>query len=199
VDRAVVAPQDSTHILAGQSLGRADGRTIVRMSPGITIAIARLETSAGPMLAAFTAHGLAALERGDDVASFGERLSHRYPGAALSHEPSAQLADELGEYLAGERRAFDIPIDLDDLAAFNRRALLAACEIPYGETMTYGDLATVIGHPGAARAVGNALSRSPISIVVPCHRVVRAADGLSGWGGSLSEKRRLLALERNHR
>lgn len=95
--------------------------------------------------------------------------------------------------------AFDVVVDLDDLAAFNRRTLLATCAIPYGETMTYGDLAAVVGHPGAARAVGNALSRSPISIVVPCHRVVRAGDGLGGWGGNLDEKRRLLALERDHR
>jgi methylated-DNA-[protein]-cysteine S-methyltransferase len=195
----VVAPQDSTRIRGGQSFRQADGRSIVDMSRAVTITIARLETSAGPMLAAFTACGLAALERGDDIASFGERLSRRYAGVALSNAPASQLADELDEYLAGKRRTFDVPVDLEVLAAFNRRALLAACEIPYGETMTYGDLATVIGHPGAARAVGNALSRSPISIVVPCHRVVRAADGLSGWGGSLSEKRRLLALERNHR
>lgn len=169
------------------------------MSRAVTISVARLETSAGPMLAAFTARGLAALERGGDLASFGERLSHRYPGAVLSNEPASRLAGEIDEYLAGERRAFDVPVDLDDLAAFNRRALLAAREIPYGETMTYGELAAQLGHPGAARAVGNALSRSPISIVVPCHRVVRAADGLGGWGGNLSEKRRLLALERDRR
>lgn len=195
----MVAPQDSTHFREGQSPGQADGRSIVRMSPRITISVARLETSAGPMLAAFTARGLAALERGDDIASFGEQLSHRYPGAALSNQPASQLAGELDEYLAGKRRDFDVPVDLDDLAAFNRSALLAAREIPYGETMTYGDLATVVGHRGAARAVGNALSRSPISIVVPCHRVVRAADGLGGWGGNVSEKRRLLALEHHHR
>lgn len=151
------------------------------------------------MLAAFTARGLAALERGDEVASFGEVLAHRYPGATPSSEPASQLADELDEYFAGERRVFDVAVDLDDLAAFNRRTLLATCAIPYGETMTYGDLAAVVGHPGAARAVGNALSRSPISIVVPCHRVVRAGDGLGGWGGNLDEKRRLLALERDHR
>jgi methylated-DNA-[protein]-cysteine S-methyltransferase len=195
----VVAPQDSTRIRGGQSFRQADGRSIVDMSRAVTITIARLETSAGPMLAAFTGRGLAALERGDDIASFGERLSRRYAGVALSNAPASQLADELDEYLAGKRRTFDVPVDLEDLAAFNRRALLAARDIPYGETMTYGDLATVVGHPGAARAVGNALSRSPISIVVPCHRVVRAADGLGGWGGNVSEKRRLLALEREHR
>ena len=195
----MVAPQDSTRIRGGQSFRQADGRSIVDMSRAVTITIARLKTSAGPMLAAFTGRGLAALERGDDMASFGEGLSRRYPGAALSNAPASQLADELDEYLAGKRRTFNVPVDLEDLAAFNRRALLAARDIPYGETMTYGDLATVVGHPGAARAVGNALSRSPISIVVPCHRVVRAADGLGGWGGNVSEKRRLLALEREHR
>ena len=154
------------------------------------------------MLAAFSDRGLVALERGDDLAAFTAALNHRigsrrsFASDARRDGPEGGLARQLDEYFAGERRRFDIALDLDGLAGFNRRTLRAACEIPYGETSTYGELAAQLGHPGAARAVGNALSRCPISIVVPCHRVVRAADGLSGWGRNLAEKRRLLALER---
>lgn len=160
------------------------------------VRVTRLDTSAGPILAAFTARGLAALERSDDLGRFTATLSRRFRRAALREDAAAQLGAQLDEYLAGHRRHFDVSVDLEDLAAFNRRALLATMEIPYGETATYGEVAAQLGHPGAARAVGNALSRSPISIVVPCHRVVRAADGISGWGANLVEKRYLLELER---
>ena len=158
--------------------------------------IARLDTAAGPMLAALTARGLAALERGDDATDFVADVTRPSPKMDLRLGRAADLERQLDEYLAGRRRCFDVAVDLGDLAPFNRRALEATMAIPYGETATYGELAAQLGHPGAARAVGNALSRCPVSIVVPCHRVVRASDGLSGWGAGLAEKRRLLALER---
>lgn len=148
------------------------------------------------MLAAFTRRGLAALERGDDFGSFAELLSRRFARRPLTDAAAPDLGRQLDEYLAGERHRFEVALDLGDLAAFNRRVLLATTQVPYGETVTYAELAARLGHPGAARAVGNALSRCPIAVVVPCHRVVRAADGLSGWGSNLAEKRRFLALER---
>jgi methylated-DNA-[protein]-cysteine S-methyltransferase len=169
---------------------------------GNVLRVASLETAAGPMLAAFSVRGLVALERDGDLAAFSAALDHRFGSRRSSASDAGRdgwevgLARQLDEYFAGERRRFEVALDLDDLAGFNRRTLLAACDIPYGETATYGELAAQLGHPGAARAVGNALSRCPVSIVVPCHRVVRAADGLSGWGRNLAEKRRLLALER---
>lgn len=151
---------------------------------------------AGPMLAAFTEDGLAALERGDDVSVFGDGLLRRFPRIAIEEASGRDLERQLDEYFAGARRCFDIAIDLDDQAAFNRRVLQATMAIPYGETATYGEVAAELGHPGAARAVGNALSRCPVTIVVPCHRVVRASDGLSGWGDNLAHKRYLIELER---
>jgi O-6-methylguanine DNA methyltransferase len=160
------------------------------------VRLSQLDTSLGPMLAAFTTTGLAALDDGDDLGAFGEMLSRRFGTPVRLDETDHELERQLDEYLRGRRRAFDIAIDLDDLAAFHRRALTAVRGIPYGETRTYGEVAAQVGHPGAARAVGNALSRCPVSIVVPCHRVVRAIDGVSGWGGNLSRKRTLLALER---
>jgi methylated-DNA-[protein]-cysteine S-methyltransferase len=176
------------------------------LRPGALIStrlrVASFETAAGPMLAAFSDRGLAGLERGDDLGAFTAVLERRFgsrrsfASAAWRDGSASGLARQLNEYFAGKRRRFDVALDLDDLAGFNRRTLLAAREIPYGETTTYGELAAQLGHPGAARAVGNALSRCPISVIVPCHRVVRAADGLSGWGPNLREKQRLLALER---
>jgi methylated-DNA-[protein]-cysteine S-methyltransferase len=159
----------------------------------------RIETSEGPMLAAFSARGLAALSRGDDLGRFVAETTRRFPQAAWRERAGSEareLEDQLDEYLAGERRSFEVQLDLDGAAPFDRRVLRATLAIPYGETLTYGELAAQLGHPGAARAVGNSLARCPIAIVVPCHRVVRAADGLSGWGANLAEKRRLLELER---
>lgn len=164
----------------------------------MTLRLAHLETAAGPMLAAFTPRGLAALERGEEIARFAGVLERRFPGRPWGGEGAdgGDLAEQLDDYLAGRRRAFAVQLDLAGLSAFDQRVLRAAIEIPYGSTVTYGELAAQLGHPGAARAVGNALSRCPISIIVPCHRVVRASDGMGGWGGNLAEKRRLLDLER---
>lgn len=157
--------------------------------------VSRLITTAGPMLAAFTSRGLAALERGDDLLTFTERMERRYP-LDWRVADAGELAPQLDEYFAGARRSFDVRLDLSALAQFDRRVLRATVAVPYGETVTYGELAAQLGHPRAARAVGNALSRCPFTVVVPCHRIVRAADGLSGWGANLAEKRRLLDLER---
>lgn len=164
--------------------------------PGGVLQISRLDTSAGPMLAAFSSSGLVALDRGDAFESFTEALARRFPGGSLTVGAADDLEEQLDEYFDGDRRNFEVAINLDDLAAFNRRVLLATRRITYGETATYGELAAQLGRPGAARAVGNALSRCPITLVVPCHRVVRAADGIGGWGPNLEHKRQLLALER---
>lgn len=163
---------------------------------GEVLQISRLDTSAGPMLAAFSADGLAALDRGDAFASFTEALARRLPGRSLAAGVADDLERQLDEYFDARRERFDVRLDLRGVASFDLSVLLAAREIPYGQTVTYGELAGRLGNPRAARAVGNALSRCPVSVVVPCHRVVRAADGIGGWGPDLDEKRRLLALER---
>jgi methylated-DNA-[protein]-cysteine S-methyltransferase len=82
------------------------------------------------------------------------------------------------------------------LSSFDARAYEAVRGVPAGETLTYGEVAVLIGSAGAARAVGGAMSRCPLFPAVPCHRVVRAADGWSGWGSDPAVKRRLLAAER---
>ena len=101
------------------------------------------------------------------------------------------------EYFAGTRTAFDLPFDFDGVGgtAFQRRVWAALTEIPYGETISYGELARRIGQPTAVRAVGLANGRNPLPIIVPCHRVIGANGSLTGFGGGIERKRALLDLE----
>jgi methylated-DNA-[protein]-cysteine S-methyltransferase len=101
---------------------------------------------------------------------------------------------QLGEYFAGTRRDFDLTLNAHG-TAFQKRVWSALCEIPYGETASYGQTATAIGTPTGSRAVGLANGQNPISIVVPCHRVVGANGSLTGYGGGLEAKQWLLAHE----
>jgi len=102
---------------------------------------------------------------------------------------------QLAEYFAGERTEFDLPLAAAG-TPFQRRVWSALCDIPYGETISYGELARRIGQPTASRAVGLANGRNPISIVVPCHRVIGSSGKLIGYGGGLDRKQKLLELER---
>jgi methylated-DNA-[protein]-cysteine S-methyltransferase len=107
----------------------------------------------------------------------------------------AAVAEQLGAYFAGELTAFDLPLAAKG-TPFERRVWAALAEIPYGETTTYGELARELGGPGLARAVGRANALNPISIIVPCHRVVGSTGKLTGYAGGLDVKRRLLDHER---
>ncbi len=107
----------------------------------------------------------------------------------------AEAARQLGEYFAAERNTFDLPLAAEG-TDFQRRVWAALRTIPYGATASYGEIAEQIGSPKASRAVGLANGRNPISIVVPCHRVIGADGSLTGYGGGLPAKRALLDLER---
>jgi methylated-DNA-[protein]-cysteine S-methyltransferase len=102
---------------------------------------------------------------------------------------------QLDAYFAGRRRDFDVRLAPEG-TPFQLRVWAALCEIPYGETISYAELARRIGNPNAVRAVGAANGRNPLPIVVPCHRVVGADGSLVGFGGGLDVKRALLDLER---
>lgn len=110
----------------------------------------------------------------------------------------AGTARQLAEYFGGRRQAFDLPLALEG-TAFQRAVWDALLRIGYGQTVSYGELADRIGRPTAARAVGLANGRNPVSIVVPCHRVVGADGSLTGYGGGLGSKRHLLDLEQRAR
>jgi len=102
---------------------------------------------------------------------------------------------QLDQYFAGKRRAFEVPIDRRLSHGYRRTVLEALTEVPYGETVSYKDLAQRTGNPGASRAVGSAMATNPIPIVVPCHRVLRTGGALGGYGGGIDTKVWLLQLE----
>jgi methylated-DNA-[protein]-cysteine S-methyltransferase len=102
---------------------------------------------------------------------------------------------QLAEYLAGQRTQFDLPLDLGDRRPFQQAVYGALLKVPYGEVVSYGELATLAGYPGAARAAGSAMRENPLAIVIPCHRVVLGSGALGGFGGRPDLKRQLLAIE----
>ena len=151
---------------------------------------ARVETTLGPMLLAETDRGVAAVSRAEPLEAFLQPLRRRFADADAV--PADLDAGWLDAALAGE----GLPaVDLRGLPAFDARVYEVVRTVPRGQTVTYGEVAALIGSPGAARAVGGAMSRCPLFPAVPCHRVVRASDGWSGWGGDDRLKRRLLDLE----
>ncbi|WP_106814492.1 methylated-DNA--[protein]-cysteine S-methyltransferase [Microbacterium timonense] len=118
------------------------------------------------------------------------------PADAPARQVFEDAAAQLDEYFDGERRSFDLPLDWRLVRGFTRAALEAVCEIPYGETASYGEVAIAAGTERAGRAVGTACARTPFSVVVPVHRVVRADGSLGEYGGRPEMKRFLVELER---
>jgi methylated-DNA-[protein]-cysteine S-methyltransferase len=110
------------------------------------------------------------------------------------HAPLRQAKEELAEYFRGQRKRFETPLAPEG-TPFQRTIWLAISSVAFGETITYGDLANRAGYPGSARAAGAATGRNPISIIVPCHRIVGSDGSLTGYAGGLERKRALLALE----
>lgn len=167
-------------------------------APGV-VAITRIETPLGPMLAGATDDGVCLLEFADRR-MLETQLSRvkRLLGAALvpgTNRHFDLLADELGRYFSGTLRRFEVPLDLRG-TQFQRRAWTGLLAIPYAETRSYAAQAALIGAPTAVRAVARANGDNRIAIVVPCHRVVGADGSLTGYGGGLWRKRWLLDLER---
>ena len=145
----------------------------------------------GPMIVAATDKGLAG------VWFEGQRHlpdSSAWP-LAPRHPVLRKAIAQLDEYFAGRRTAFDLPLDLHGGTAFQQSVWQALQSIPAGGTTSYGSLSQSIGNPAAVRAVGAAVGRNPLSIVVPCHRVLGADGSLTGYAGGLKRKSALLELE----
>ena len=144
----------------------------------------------GPLLLAVSEAGVHAIEF--QASRHPVRRDARWEAA---HHPLLdEVASQLDAYFAGERRDFDLPLAPEG-TAFQQSVWRALSGIPFGETRSYADIASVIGKPNAVRAVGAANGRNPIPIVVPCHRVIGADGTLTGFGGGLPTKRFLLSLE----
>ena len=150
-----------------------------------TIYYSHISSPVGPLLLAVSERGLVALEfdRGKVAAGWVESAAE-----------TAACARQLEEYFAGRRRQFDLLLDLRG-TDFQKRCWLELLKIPYGETRSYADIARAIGNPLAVRAVGLANGQNPIAIIVPCHRVIGSDGSLTGYGGGLETKRKLLELE----
>jgi methylated-DNA-[protein]-cysteine S-methyltransferase len=116
------------------------------------------------------------------------------PGWERDDDAFADAREQLAEYFAGERTSFDVPVHLEG-TDFQVRVWQALREIPYGTTISYGELARRVGRPTGARAVGAANGRNPVAVVVPCHRVIGADGSLTGFGGGTERKQLLLGLE----
>ena len=155
-----------------------------------------IDSPLGPLFIAASEQGLCHVDFGISEADF---LSGLDPLARTEQSAPAlaPYAGQLQAYFAGERSGFDVPLDLSRLTPFQLSVLQAARRIPAGSVWTYGQVARSIGKPKASRAVGQALGRNPVPIVIPCHRVVASDGSLGGYsgGGGLDSKRWLLELE----
>ncbi len=162
----------------------------------LDVAFDLTDSPLGPLLVAATERGVCRISYDPDAEAELDALARAHGARVLrSRRPLEKLRRELDDYFGRRRRSFDVAVDVASLPAFQRRVLTELARVPYGELATYGSLATRIGKPRAARAVGGALNRNPIPIVLPCHRVVGATGSLVGYAGGLERKRALLALE----
>jgi methylated-DNA-[protein]-cysteine S-methyltransferase len=154
------------------------------------------DSPVGTLLLAATRAGLCRVSFDPDAEAEADVLARAFGTRVLrSAAPLDQARRELDEYFEGRRQTFGLELDLRPVPGFQRAVLEELARVPYGATSTYGALAAAIEQPRAARAVGGALNRNPIPVVLPCHRVVGADGRLVGSGGGLERKRTLLELE----
>jgi methylated-DNA-[protein]-cysteine S-methyltransferase len=177
--------------------------------------IAAFTTSPDPwgvLHVATTSKGIVAVDLGPETPDFVDGLARRLHGRVVPAEDGEIPVEwraaldaatrQIGEFFAGKRQSFSVPIDLR-VSDWDRLVLTGAARVHFGETASYGELAQRVGRPGAAQAVGGAMSRNPVPILIPCHRIIGAHGTLGGYGGAtyadsqaaLAMKRRLLAIE----
>ena len=160
-----------------------------------TIRYCYLDTPLGAMLIAADDKVLAEVQ----LPPKGKRVRRISPDWKQGTNPLLRKArQQLREYFAGKRQGFELPFQLEG-APFSAAVWKGLADIPYGETVSYQELARRIGRPRASRAVGGACGRNPLPIVLPCHRVVGSGGSLTGFGGGLKAKEQLLALENTHK
>ncbi len=161
------------------------------------ISIRSLDSSVGVLHLAATSHGLVRI-------CFPNVTRHDVQTDLLRDFPTADfvednrldyVAEQIDDFLIGQRRSFDVELDLRSTHGFRRDVLEQLVRIPYGKTQSYGSVAASAGNPGAARAVGTACARNPLVLVVPCHRVVRSDGSIGEYGGGTKTKELLLSLE----
>jgi methylated-DNA-[protein]-cysteine S-methyltransferase len=162
----------------------------------LDVAYDLVDTPIGTLLVASTERGLCRIAYDAEPEREVDRLAQAFGVRILrSTRPIDPARRQLDEYFEGKRQRFDLAVDLALQADFNRRVLRELARVPYGEVVTYGELASRAARPRAARAVGTVMNRNPLPIVLPCHRVVGANGKLVGYAGGLDRKETLLRLE----
>jgi methylated-DNA-[protein]-cysteine S-methyltransferase len=161
-----------------------------------TVYYSQFETKdCGEVWFAESKRGLWRVSFGTTKERFMEDLHHDGVGMVKDPKSTAKTQRLLAEYFAGKRRDFPVAIDWTRVNGFTRKALQVCAKIPYGKTLSYGEVAERAGSPGGARAVGQAMGKNPFPIIVPCHRVVASDGTIGGFSGGLHFKRALLELE----
>jgi methylated-DNA-[protein]-cysteine S-methyltransferase len=162
----------------------------------LDVAFQLTESPVGELLLATTDRGVCRISFDPEPEAELDWLARSYGARVLrSPKPLDPLRRQLDEYFDHKRREFDVFVDLSALPQFQRLVLDELQRVPFGATNTYGGLAARIGKPRAARAVGGALNKNPVPIIVPCHRIVGATGSLVGYAGGLARKEQLLKLE----
>lgn len=198
LDEVAMSHGFESHSGFRDAFGRLLGDSPGRAATLDCVTVTWIESPVGPLVAGATDRGVCLLEFSDrrmletQLDVLRQRLGPVLPG---NHPILEQLRTELGEYFAGQRSTFSVPLDYPG-TPFQTRVWNALLEIPYGETRSYEQLAWAIGSPGAQRAVGHANGQNRIAILIPCHRVVNKGGKLGGYGGGVWRKQMLLDLER---
>ncbi len=164
----------------------------------VSIVQTRIQSPLGDMLLAATNQGLAGAwftdQRHLPAALDFQSLPHAWP-VQDSHPMLVNAARQLAEFFSGKRKAFELALDINGGTLFQQSVWRALLKIPYGKTTSYGSISRQIDNPTAVRAVGSAVGRNPLSLIVPCHRVLGGDGSLTGYAGGLHRKTALLQLE----
>lgn len=189
--RLAADDDDRARELAARIAAEAAGRGL------LDVAVASVDSPIGALLVAVTPRGLArvAFAEEDRDGVLGAIAREISPRILESPAATDEVRRELDEFFAARRTRFDVRVDRRLIHGLAQDVLQATSRIPYGQVSTYGAVATEIGRPTAARAVGRALGSNPIPVVIPCHRVIGAGGALTGYAGGLERKVALLELE----
>jgi len=184
---------------ASEELGMTPA-TYSRGGRGVDISYTTADSSMGRLLVAVTERGVCAVRMADSDADLEKDLREEFPNAELKRDDSAlrESVQKILNHLDKNEPRLDLPLDIK-ATAFQRQVWEHLREIPYGQTVSYGDVAKALGKPGAVRAVGRACATNPVALVIPCHRVVREDKTLGGYRWGLDRKKKLLEHERQNR
>ena len=181
---------------ADEELGMTPA-TYSRGGRGVNISYTTTASPMGRLLVAVTERGVCAVRMADNDAELEKDLRAEFPNAELKRDDSAlrESVQKILSHLEKKESRLDLPLDIK-ATAFQRQVWEHLRAIPYGETVSYGDVAKALGKPGAVRAVGRACATNPVALVIPCHRVVREDKTLGGYRWGLDRKKKLLEHER---